>query len=152
MSSEAKQIKYCKCGHTRTLHKKNPKSRWQNPRICNNCPCSKYLNRNRPDKLDKLGAMLGPLTAILFTILVIYTISLQYYSVTEEERNAPVNLDITNGEFHFILYLMLVLVVLWFGDILFTPLEIYLKNRKRRNWPIENPVTDIPKDTLESGK
>jgi len=157
MSSEAKPVKapkICKCGHTRDSHMKNSKSRWQSPRICNNCPCSKYLNRKRPDTIDRLSVVLGIITAIAFTLLITYTITISYFSITEEESNAQISLDMTNGEFRFLLSLVLILVTFWFCDILFTPLEYYLKNKKRKNWPIDDPISkeDLVKDGNPSTK
>lgn len=117
---------------------KNPKSRFQEPRICKNCPCSKYLNRNRPDNFDKLGAILGPMLWFLFIILIIWLIFLLSSISTEEEKNRQVNLNMTQGEFIMILSLMLILVLVWFGGILLDPLGSYIRIKRRISWPIKD--------------
>lgn len=137
-STIQKKPRVCKCGHLREAHMKNPKSKLQTPIICKNCPCSKYLNRIRPDKLDKIGAIMGPVAAVCFAVLIIWIITTSSNLYTEEEKELPIKLDITQGEFMGILYLMLLLVLFWIGNILFDPLSSYMRIRKRVSWPVQN--------------
>ena len=126
---------------------KNPKSKLSEPGVCKLCPCSKYLNRIRPDKVDKIGAIVGPMAAILFTIFITSIIISASNLYTEEEKNAPIQLDMTQGEFMNVLFLILILVLIWIGGLCFDPLSSYLRIRKRVSWPIKTS-----ENTLQDGK
>lgn len=130
------ETKYCKCGHDKKLHKKNPDSKLSFATFCRECPCSSYLNRKRPDKSDYASTyMLVGLGIFLMAWLLIFLPS--FDPALEGIADKPSNL--TNGELHEIISVFLlafgVLMLFWF---VVDPLLTLAFQKNRKTFPIKD--------------
>lgn len=125
----------CKCGHEKSLHK-NKKSKLSFAGHCKNCPCSVYLNRKRPDKIDKLSVILCAGLGIAFVVLT--------YAMLINSNPKMTGLENELITFTYLeLYNMMALV--FFGIDIFIifwlvldPIVELYRNKKRPDFPIDN--------------
>ena len=142
-SQKIKKPKICKCGHRKDTHRKNPFSKIVITGNCKNCPCNKYMNRNRPDKSDRIMAFVLPLVFVLFVIWVLVMV----YSMplTEEQLKTPSNLTI--GDLLEIFWIVSFLVFYWLACILVVdPIYEYFKQKRRETYPIQNSDGTLEND------
>lgn len=128
--------KYCKCGHEKTKHK--GKSKLSFAFYCRDCPCSSYLNKNRPFKSDYAVVAFSVVFAAFFVILS-YVLIAETDPTLAGIENHPV--DMTNGEMHKIIVLLIVLgnifFVSWFT---ISPILDLIYYKKRREFPIKDEL------------
>lgn len=125
---------FCKCGHIKTYHKKNPKSKWVPTRFCNKCPCTVYQNNRDPTRSD-LFVMLASVIGLGFFMIMVGFISISVFELSPTEKwNLPVE-DLTQGEFLTLLVVMLILVIVILCYLLDEPIVGYFKAKKRPTHP-----------------
>lgn len=127
--------KVCKCGHDKALHK--GKSKLSIATYCRQCPCSSYLNRKRPDKMDYVSlVIISIISALLISVSVVFVMEADPAMTGTE--NDPVTF--TKGELYDLLYLFLVgtnlFFVFWF---VLDPLFDVMQMRKRKEFPTSDP-------------
>src|SRR5690348_15196711 len=114
--------KICKCGHAKINHYKNPQSKWKSLGQCQSCPCSFYLNRLPPNKIDKFGLIygIGFIAFFGFVILAPFT--------NEDVMNTKITIHAS------IIFLLLGMVFVMFSIYIISPLfiESYFYAKKRK--------------------
>jgi len=119
---------------------KNPDSKLKLTGACLNCPCTDYMDRNRPYKSDKLLAVLMPIFFFFFVGLTII-FYIEFQSLTEEQKNT--NAEITTEIFLTFMFIMLLLVIVFLSSgLLENPISEYRTAKNRRNYPIAEPTPD----------
>ena len=126
--------KYCKCGHNRQLHRKNPTSIFSFPNFCRSCPCSEYMNNKLPNIISKITFILGIIVLSTFIVLTILILSAVYLASFTIEWAEQVK-NVTMGEYLTILSLFLIIVCFVLYNTLSTVLFGFLEERKRKNHP-----------------
>lgn len=125
---------FCKCGHIKTYHLKNPKSKWGSTRFCSKCPCTVYQSNKKPTKSD-LFVMIVCVIVLGTFMIVVGFISISLFDLSQtEEWNLPVE-DVTQGEFLALLVVMLILVIVILCYLLDEPIVGYFKAKKRPTHP-----------------
>ena len=142
-SQKIKKPKICKCGHLKRSHMKKPDSFLKLTENCKNCPCNKYMNRNRPDKSDRVMIFIKPLIFVIFitsVLIMVYSMPL-----TEEQLKTPSNL--TLGDLLEIFWIVSFLVFYWLACILVVdPIYEYFEQKRRESYPIQNSDGTIEND------
>lgn len=126
--------KICKCGHDKSFHKGESKLSFSNH--CRECPCSSYLNRNRPDKTDYFTTFFLVGIAVGFMILMPMMLNESDPALKGVENELA---NLTNGELHEIMSVLLlafgVLMLFWF---VVDPLLTLIFQKKRQTFPIKD--------------
>jgi len=128
-------MKYCKCGHDSKLHKKNPNSKWSEHTYCRKCPCTEYLNRDRPNKTSYIfmiaAISLGILLVTISTIVLIE-------ANPEITQTGDTEITFTLNEIYgFLQLLFLISFIFFFFWFIVDPIIEVLSEKKRRKFPID---------------
>jgi hypothetical protein len=100
---------------------------------CERCPCSSYLNRNRPFKSDKAFVILGVFLIGLLTCLALSP----FITYTEEQLNKPVELT-ADVLFTILATFVLLACVCGIYPLYITP---YFAAKKRKSYPVEEQLS-----------
>lgn len=121
-----KKPKVCKCGHVKDLHIKHKKLKITG--LCQSCPCTTFMRRERPDKGDKIMFFVGLFSSVgLLAMVAIMAFDMSPYWDKEIE------LVHTVGE--TILFLFGAMLFLVFYAIVPSSILPYLDARKRKSYP-----------------
>lgn len=124
--------KICKCGHMMDSHIKKRKlsQKLKITGYCEHCPCTLYMNRNRPDKIDKILCILGSGLLAMFIFAGCTTIMISDQAKGMEPIKLPADV-----------VLVLTGVLIFIGGIYITPTTFeYFDLKERKSWPVsENP-------------
>jgi hypothetical protein len=129
------KVKYCKCGHEKTLHK-NPKSKYTLATYCRQCPCSSYLNRKLPDKASYAFTIFSIIIGMCF-LITIWVLTIQSDPALEGRENDTITF--TLGQLHEILVLGFLIITLYMFIILIIGPIFEISNMKKRK---EFPISD----------
>lgn len=115
-----KKPKVCKCGHSRDLHIRNKKLRIF-PGSCESCPCTTYLKRERPDKVDFILMLNGLFLTAAFIFMGIFS-AIYWDSLQISEQDAKIIMP---------MMFIILAVGVYFNNIVIP----YFSARKRKTYP-----------------
>lgn len=127
-------LKICKCGHSKDTHKKNPSSRWSSATHCRDCACNDYLNRERPNRNDKI--IIGICVSLIISLLFTTTVLLDEVKPTEENRDNVIKFTY-EGLYEILVLVMLVITLFFISWLVIDPLFEYYRMKKRPNYDIK---------------
>lgn len=126
MTQEIKKPKICKCAHNIEAHtKKYYKFKFTGS--CQVCPCTRFMRRERPDKIDKFLACYG---IVMIGFFMFLTLSL--FSISDDTWNKTI--EVKAGLLYILAGAASIWIIIWFFNIFVAD---YIISKNRKSFPIE---------------
>ena len=122
---DMKDIK-CKCSHLKSEHKKGILKFTE----CDNCPCSKFINVDYPNKSQKFGIWYNVTYGIFITI-ALSCLLFYFESIDETVLSEIITVHLFKVVFYGLLTIMIVIALGWFT---IDSMLAYRIKKKRKDW------------------